>query len=119
MHTVRSVFLLIVVASMTVLAPATPRPVARGKEAEPMVPLSFTLSPTSFVADGQKHHPTIIVSPSDATYVVSGVFEANEPGTYTFTVEGTGKFTGTATCTWQIKVYPARPTQGAQSPSKR
>lgn len=105
MNTIRQLFpLALMFAALTLGAAGKPLAV-KAKEAPP-APVSFAASPIRFIADGKPHGPTLTVNPQGATYTMTGEAKATAPGVYTFTVAGTGKFTGSMTCKWRIDNAP-------------
>ena len=69
-------------------------------------PVTFTFSNLEFFYDNTPKAPTIH-NPHGATYDVSGVRTAVVPNSYSFTVNATGNFIGSATCNWAIGCCPA------------
>jgi hypothetical protein len=73
-------------------------------------PTTFALNQTSFTYNGNAQGPSIVPTPSGATFTTSGTLSATAPGTYTATATATGNYTGSNTLlTWTI-------TPGSQDP---
>ena len=82
------------------------------------IPVTFSLSPTSFTYDGGVKTPTILPSPSNATYTVSGTTSATNAGPYSMTLTATGiNFTGSSVANWTIN--KANQTITFSSPGSR
>lgn len=115
-----ALFLLTHAVATITFAAEPPRWTTATSSADKPIPISFTVSPTRFDADGREHAPAIKTAPADATYSVTGTTRTKEPGHYTFTATGSGKYVGGITCNWEIrsrkndsgstehKVYPPR-----------
>lgn len=69
-------------------------------------PISFLFPATDFIYNEQFQGPDILTDHVGATYAVSGTPSATDVNTYTFHVEGTGDFYGSADCTWTIHPKP-------------
>lgn len=69
--------------------------------------VSFDVRPTNFTYNGGSQGPSISTIPMDGTYAVtSGAPTATDAGTYSFHIEATGDFEGSADCTWVIEPKP-------------
>ena len=68
--------------------------------------ISASLDQSSFVADDAEHAPNIIWGASNPVegvdYDISGTRSATDPGNYTITITGKGKYKGTLTLDWTI-----------------
>jgi YD repeat-containing protein len=66
-------------------------------------PVTFSLSATTFTYSGTVQGPTVVSSPSGATFTTAGTLSATEVGTYTASATATGNFVGAnSALTWQI-----------------
>lgn len=68
------------------------------------IPASFTFSPTrSFTYDGNQKTVTVAsVTPSTATYSLTGTHNATNAGSYTAGATATGAFVGSGSASWTI-----------------
>jgi len=66
-------------------------------------PTTFSLSATTFTYNGSAQGPTIVASPSGATFTAGGTLSAITPGSYTATAVASGSYAGSnTTLTWTI-----------------
>lgn len=66
------------------------------------IPANFSASPLSFTYNGSSQGPRISASPANASYGTSGTTAAVNAGTYSFTIFGTGNYSGSNSFTWSI-----------------
>lgn len=86
------------------------------KRGDPNVqPIAFTITDTRFIADGAEHGPTIVATPTGASFTVSGTAKATKPGSYMLSATGTGNYSGTVTCNWRIDPAGGAPVHAAQN----
>lgn len=108
----RLVSLSIVVVAAAALG-ATPEPQRTQAGGNAPLAVSFSVAPIHFPVDGKEHRPNLVVWPAGATYVIEGTISEKEPGTYIFTVKGTGSYAGSMTCRWTIDPPKHRPRKKA------
>lgn len=67
---------------------------------------TFALSGTSFGYNGSTQGPSVVATPNDATYSVTGPIAAANGGTYSVTINATGNYSGSNSLTWTINKAP-------------
>lgn len=70
------------------------------------LPVSFTFTGIAFVYDGAEKEP-VINNPSGAPFSITGTNKATAAGNYSFTVNATGNYSGSAICNWSISAATA------------
>lgn len=105
----RTLFPLTLVIAAASSTTATPPGVPIKSMDEVPIPVSFRITANHFVADGKEHQPPIVVEPALATFTVGGVAKATQPGSYSITLTGTGRYAGSLTAHWRISPTPERP----------
>ena len=83
-----------------------------------LIPVTFSLSATSFTFNGAAQGPTVVASPSGATFTTGGTLSATAVGTYTATATANGNYSGSnPSLTWDIvsNITPPPPPTGLAS----
>jgi uncharacterized protein YaiE (UPF0345 family) len=75
-------------------------------------PTTFSISPTTFIYNGQPQGPSIVPAPGNATFNDAGNATATVVGNYTVSATAYGAFSGSAASNWSITPKPVTFTIG-------